>query len=143
MKISRKALFLSMLAGLLQAADKKTTQWITGRITEMRRETRTSEQGDRVHGRLDPEHSGEVDLTKTKQAISFAYLVYILEDETTAYLVERPIALLGPRSHTCDVKLGQPVQFAVAQDTVLLRESNGKECKTWIKSQKLKQSNGQ
>jgi hypothetical protein len=122
----------------VQSADKKAIQWLHGTMIEMNRDTRVVAEGDKVHGKLDPGKSGDVDLTSSKQTSTSTVLVYVVEDEKVRYVLERPVALLGPRAHACDVKVGQAVDFVIQQDTALLKEPNGKECKTWIRSQRMK-----
>ena len=120
----------------LQSADKKNVEWVHGTLIEMKRDTHVGSQGDKVHGTLDPGKSGNVDLTSSKQTITATVLIYVIEDEKISYLLERPQGLLRP--HACDVKVGQAVDFVIRQDTLSLKEPDGKECKTWIRSQKMK-----
>jgi hypothetical protein len=122
----------------VQSADTKAIEWLHGTMTEMTRDTRVVAEGDKVYERIDPGKSGNVDLTSSKQTSTSTVLVYVVEDDKVRYVLERPAALLGPRAHACDVKVGQVVDFVIRQDTLLFKEPSGKECKTWIRSQKMK-----
>ena len=123
-----------LLLGSIHAADKKAIQWEHGTVMEMKRETRVRAQTDTVKGTLARSEQilGKVDLKSSHEPATQEFLVYVLEDETKTYTLERPVALLGPRAHACDVRLGRPVEFRVQEDTVLFKEPNGKECKTWV-----------